>query len=141
MKRSPTILFIDDDSDFLAAQRAFFSARGYTVLVAESTEAVQKLIADQQPDIIVLDLMMEHFDSGFRLARKIRKESRFAKTPIIMLSGVAAATGQKLEADAKALTNWSNLDAFMDKPVAARDLLKAVEARLAAEPGAPAHTE
>lgn len=138
MTKKATILFIDDDRDFLAAQRAFFGSRGYNVLTAESSDAAATVLGENVPEVIVLDLMMEHFDSGFQLARRIRKEARFEKTPIIMLSGVAAATGQKLEADAKSLANWSKLDAFLDKPVSARDLLKAVESRLPNRPTAHA---
>ena len=130
MKTNPTILFIDDDRDFLAAQRAFFGARGYNVLEADGTDAALQVLSGHTPDVIVLDLMMEHFDSGFRLAHTIRKDARLKKTPIIMLSGVASTTGQKLEADAKNLAVWSQLDTFIDKPVSARELLKAVEARL-----------
>lgn len=130
MKKDATILFIDDDRDFLAAQRAYFGARGYTVLTADSVEAARATLEKTVPAVIVLDLMMEHYDSGFSLAHAIKKDRRFAETPIVMLSGVAAATGQKLEQDAARLTLWSSLDAFLDKPVSARDLLKAVEARL-----------
>lgn len=139
MKKGPTILFIDDDRDFLTAQQAFFAARGYTVLVAESAEAGKGLLAENAPDVIVLDLMMEHFDSGFALGHQIRKDARFKNTPILMLSGVAAATGQRLEADAKSLSIWSSLDGFIDKPVSARDLLKAVEDRLPGRRAAASH--
>jgi two-component system, OmpR family, response regulator len=134
MKKDRTILFIDDDRDFLAAQCAFFGARGYKVLAADGAEAAKSILARERPDVVILDLMMEHFDSGFALGRLIRKDPRFEKTPIIMLSGVAAATGQRLEDDAKTLTIWSCLDAFMDKPVSARDLLRAVEARIGTRP-------
>jgi two-component system, OmpR family, response regulator len=138
MKKDHTILFIDDDRDFLTAQSAFFRGRGYSVLSADSAERAQGILAEQKPDVIVLDLMMEHFDSGFRLGHSIRKDPRFRDTPIIMLSGVAAATGQKLETDAKSLGVWSNLDLFLDKPVSARELLRAVEARLTVPAGANA---
>jgi two-component system, OmpR family, response regulator len=130
MKKDTTILFIDDDRDFLAAQRAYFGARGYTVLTADSAEAARAALEKTVPAVIVLDLMMEHFDSGLSLAHSIKKDPRLSKTPILMLSGVAAATGQKLEQDAARMNFWSSLDAFLDKPVSARDLLKAVEARL-----------
>lgn len=134
MKTPCTIAFIDDDRDFLLAQRAFFGARGYTVLVAESVEGAREMLATSRPDIIVLDLMMDHYDSGFTLSHALRKDPRFQQTPIIMVSGVAATTGQRIAADTKTLAGWSHLDLFLDKPVSGRDLLKAVEARLAPLP-------
>jgi CheY-like chemotaxis protein len=133
MKREYTIAFIDDDRDFLAAQRALFGARGYKVLTAESDERAKDLLQQEKPDVIVLDLMMEHYDTGFRLSHAIRKIPRLQNVPIIMLSGVAAATGQRLEADAHSLASWSHLDLFLDKPISGRALLKAVESRLPAQ--------
>jgi two-component system response regulator CpxR len=127
---SRTLLFIDDDRDFLAAQRAYFGTRGYTVLTADTQEQAHEVLAAQVPDLVVLDLMMEHYDSGFRLGHRIRKDARFAKTPVLMLSGVASATGQRLEADARQLAIWSKLDAFLDKPISQTDLLQAVQQRL-----------
>jgi two-component system response regulator VicR len=132
MNKTHTIAFIDDDRDFLAAQRALFGARGYTVLTADSAERAKTLFEQETPDVIVLDLMMDHFDTGFRLSHAIRKVPRLQNVPIIMLSGVAAATGQRLEADARSLASWSHLDLFLDKPISGRALLKAVESRLSA---------
>jgi len=136
MKSQPSILFIDDDRDFLLAQQAFFGSRGYEVLTADSAESAISVLEKGRPDLIVLDLMMEHFDSGFVLGQRIRQMAHFKTTPIIMLSGVAAATGQRLEADAAKLAAFSKLDAFLDKPVSSRDLLKAIVARLPALPQA-----
>jgi CheY-like chemotaxis protein len=56
--------------------------------------------------------------------------------PIIMLSGVASATGHKFAADAASLKDWIKLDAFLDKPVTGRQLIKAVEEKLAARTAA-----
>jgi CheY-like chemotaxis protein len=124
-----TLLFVDDDREFLQAQAALFGARGYTVLTADTTEAAVETLARSTPDVIVLDLMMEHYDSGLILCRRIRRDARFAQTPIVMLSGVAATTGHQLAGEEK-LMNWSQLDLFLDKPVSSRRLLQVVEERL-----------
>jgi CheY-like chemotaxis protein len=73
---------------------------------------------------------MEHYDSGFLLGRRIRQDPAMIAVPILMLSGVAAATGHKFGAEAAALKDWIKLDAFLDKPVTGRQLLKAVEEKL-----------
>ena len=49
-----------------------------------------------------------------------------------MLSGVASATGHKFAGDTAALKDWIKLDAFLDKPVTGRQLIKVVEEKLAA---------
>jgi CheY-like chemotaxis protein len=130
MAKSPKILFVDDDRDFLAAQVAFFGGRGYEVVTLDRVEGALERISQERPDIIVLDLMMEHYDSGFLLGRRIRQDPAMVDVPILMLSGVAAATGHKFGAEAAALKDWIKLDAFLDKPVTGRQLLKAVEEKL-----------
>jgi two-component system response regulator MprA len=130
MATSPKILFVDDDRDFLMAQTAFFTGKGYTVVTLDRVDGALERITEEKPDAIVLDLMMEHYDSGFMLGRRIRQEPAMAKTPIILLSGVAAATGHKFGSDQAALKEWVKLDAFLDKPVTGRQLLKVITEKL-----------
>ena len=138
MAKSPKILFVDDDRDFLAAQSAFFTGRGYEVVTLDRVEGALERIAQERPDVIVLDLMMEHYDSGFLLGRRIRQDPAMRDVPVLMLSGVASATGHKFAAEAAALKDWIKLDAFIDKPVTGRQLLKVVEEKLGARAPAAA---
>jgi CheY-like chemotaxis protein len=124
------LLFIDDDSTFLAAQSAFFGARGYAVLTADGSDAALSVLERETPDMIFIALMMEHFDSGFTLARRIRRDERFKETPLAMISGVASETGVGFTRDREELKEWSHLDDFVDKPVSAHRLLTIVERRL-----------
>ena len=130
-----TILFVDDDDDFLQAQAAYFGSRGHTVVTASSSEEAMEALDAMTPDIIFLDLMMERFDSGFRLGYAMRKREGLSATPIVMLSGVAAATGQRFDDEMDGLRAWSRLDRFIDKPVTGKQLLGVAE-ELLAEPAA-----
>jgi CheY-like chemotaxis protein len=130
MAKSPKILFVDDDRDFLSAQSAFFGSRGFEVVTIDRVDGALERVTEEKPDVIVLDLMMEHYDSGFLLSRKIRQDPAMAKVPILMLSGVASATGHKFAAEMAALKDWIKLDAFLDKPVTGRQLLKVIEEKL-----------
>jgi len=129
---SKTLLFIDDDLGFLESQEAFFGARGYAVLTADGSDKALQLLETETPDLIFIDLMMEHADSGFTLAHRIRLNGRFRETPLVMLSGVAAETGRSFSGDKEGLRAWSHLDDFVDKPVSAQHLLKIVERKLPA---------
>jgi len=127
MSTAWTILFVDDDRDFLQAQAAYFGSRGHEVLTAASSSEAMETLDVTTPDIIFLDLMMERFDSGFRLGYEIRKRERLTDTPIVMLSGVAAATGERFSDEADGLRSWSRLDRFIDKPVTGKQLLSVAE--------------
>jgi CheY-like chemotaxis protein len=132
MNAAKKILFVDDDRDFLMSQSIYFRSRGYQVLTAESGEEALKLLEKEVPDIMILDLMMEHFDSGFRLSHQIRKNERLKDVPLVMLSGVATATGQRFDREADGLKKWSKLDAFLDKPITGKQLLKVIEEKTGA---------
>jgi CheY-like chemotaxis protein len=132
MNAAKKILFVDDDRDFLMSQSIYFRSRGYQVLTADSGEEALKLLEKEVPDIMILDLMMEHFDSGFRLSHQIRKNERLKGVPLVMLSGVATATGQRFDREAEGLRNWSKLDAFLDKPITGKQLLKVIEEKTGA---------
>jgi DNA-binding response OmpR family regulator len=135
MTSNHKILFVDDDRDFLGAQQAFFQGKGYAVAIHDRVGGAVETAKAEKPDVIVLDLMMEHHDSGFQLARKLRQDPSFATVPILMLSGVASATGHKFSADAANLKEWLKLDAFLDKPVTGRQLLKVIEEKLRVSQG------
>jgi len=135
MSTSWKILFVDDDRDFLDAQAAYFGARGHVVHTAESSQEALDFLDSSIPDIIFLDLMMERYDSGFRLAHKIRKDERFANVPIVMLSGVARETGQRFDQEGQGLLSWSRLDRFVDKPATGKQLLALAEELLGGEDG------
>lgn len=127
MSAKKKLLFVDDDKDFLNSQSIYFSSRGYEVLTAECGEEALKILQKQIPDLIILDLMMEHFDSGFTLAHRIRKDKRLQDVPLIMLSGVASTTGRRFDRETESLGRWSKLDAFLDKPITGKQLLKVIE--------------
>ncbi|NLO27775.1 MAG: response regulator [Actinobacteria bacterium] len=128
-----SILFVDDDRDFLDAQAAYFSSRGHTVHTAESSREALDLIETTIPDIIFLDLMIEHYDSGFRLAYQIRRHEHLDNTPVVLLTGVARETGERFDQEDEGLPRWSRLDRFVDKPVTGRQLLGIAEELLAAK--------
>jgi CheY-like chemotaxis protein len=100
------------------------------VLTADGTDSAIALLQKETPDMIFIDLMMEHTDSGFVLARRIRREERFQHIPLVMLSGVASETGVGFSREREELKSWSHLDDFVDKPVSAHRLLAIVEQRL-----------
>ena len=81
----PVVLLVEDEP----AQRAVLSynleAEGFTVQTADNGEDALLLIAEQVPDLILLDWMMPHV-SGLEVCRRLRARPETRGIPIIMLS-------------------------------------------------------
>ena len=79
------ILLVDDSNTVLMMEKMLLSSSGYDVVVAhDGLEAVAKAATDQ-PDLILLDLVMPKMD-GIEACRLIRAQSKTATIPIIMVT-------------------------------------------------------
>ncbi|GAB4021175.1 response regulator transcription factor [Spirosoma koreense] len=79
----PTVLLIEDEPALAMIVRDSLEVRGFTVLYASDGQEGLSLFEQQQPDIIVADVMMPHMD-GFTLAERIRQQN--AAVPIMFLT-------------------------------------------------------
>lgn len=129
MKPKAKILLVDDDLDFLEMHKAVLKNHGYDVLTASSgNEGLEKVRAEM-PDVIILDLMMEKYDTGFSFSKEIKNDPLFKKIPILMVTAVAEATGYRFSL--KEDGYWMKTDDFLDKPVMPDVLIGKVEKLLA----------
>jgi DNA-binding response OmpR family regulator len=83
---SPKILCVDDDPDVLAYLKIVLESGGFEYVGAASAEEGLATYKEHQPDLIVLDLMMEEVDAGTGFVQKIRLLG--SDVPIFMLSSV-----------------------------------------------------
>jgi CheY-like chemotaxis protein len=110
----PKILIVDDDPDVIFAMTAFLEDHGYEVIAARSgLEGVQRVELDR-PDLVLLDLMMEKYDTGFNVAKTIKSNPATRDIPIIMVSAVREVTGFGFDQDRDG--HWMKTAAFMEKP-------------------------
>ncbi|MDM7915662.1 MAG: response regulator [Candidatus Eisenbacteria bacterium] len=114
-KRGRTILLVDDDEDFLELQRMRLEADGFEVLAAVGEKQAEELLAKRQPDLAVLDLMMEQMDAGFVLSYRIKKQHPMM--PVILVTGVTSETGIEFDATTHEERSWMKVDAVLTKPV------------------------
>jgi len=85
-KRPARILIVEDHAEMLQVLQKFLTEKGYEILEADTGENALKLITDNKPDIILLDIMLPGI-SGVDVARKIRSDSADGEyIPILMLS-------------------------------------------------------
>jgi len=114
------IVIIDDDPDILDASSLILTSKGFKIITANNPRDGYKIVKENSPDLIILDVMMDEQDDGFFLAQKFRREK--IKTPILMLSSVSKATGMKY-----GKSDLIPVDEFIEKPVSPKELLANVE--------------
>jgi two-component system KDP operon response regulator KdpE len=76
------ILVVDDEPQIVRALRTGLRARGYDVLSAPDGATALAVVADQSPELVILDLSMPQMD-GFEVVRRVRE---WSAVPIIVLS-------------------------------------------------------
>jgi len=118
------ILIIDDDPDFITATRAVLAGAGYEVDSCNKAADAMAKMREFEPDLIVLDVMMETGTSGFKVSYEVRKDPHFARTPILMVTAIHQTTPLRFspETDGEFLP----VEKLLDKPVPADVLLKEV---------------
>jgi len=119
------IMLVDDDPDFIEPIKMLLESHNYTVKTANSEEGAIKLLETYKPDLAVLDLMMDNFDSGFILSHKLKK--LYPDTLVIIATGVAKETGFRFSSDSKYGENWTNADLIMDKGIRPDQILKEIK--------------
>ena len=122
---SKKILVVDDDPDIQEFCRVVLESAGYQVVLAASGAEGEQVAAVERPDLVVLDIMMESPDAGFRLAAALAGIQ--PPRPVLMLSSIADAADRVFD------TSTLPISALVNKPITAKDLLRQVEALLAAE--------
>jgi CheY-like chemotaxis protein len=115
MTNAKKILIVDDDPDILDQVSLILNKDGYDVETAESTPDAEEKLLSRQPDLAILDLMMDERDAGFVLCHRIKK--LYPGTPVIMMTAVKAATGMSFAADSAKQKSWIKVDQLLDKPV------------------------
>ena len=117
-----TILVVDDEEPIQELLRFNLEKEGYLVCVAKDGQEALKHVENDQPDLIVLDLMLPGMD-GLEVCRKLRSNPKFQQIPIIMLT----AKGEEID---KVLGLELGADDYMTKPFSPRELLARIKARL-----------
>ncbi len=84
----PQILVVEDDPDLRKILRAILMREGYTVLTAGDGEEGLQVVETQQPDLILLDVMMPKMD-GRELCRILKSNLHTSQIPIIMLTAMS----------------------------------------------------
>jgi DNA-binding response OmpR family regulator len=116
------IIVVDDDQEIVNIIKATLKSKGYTALEAYNGEEGMKLIRQENPDLVIIDLRMPVM-SGMEVCKRLRKEPKFKNLPIIVTSAVGKDSGKSEEFWKSGL----QCDDFVSKPFDPLDLLGRVE--------------
>lgn len=112
------ILLVDDDQEIVDSMRTVLETRGYQILVARDGNQGLVMAESEEPDLVVLDMMMPK-RSGFLVLEKLRR-SRPDPMRVIMIT---ANEGSRHKAYAEML----GVDDYIRKPFAMDRLLESVD--------------
>jgi CheY-like chemotaxis protein len=120
------ILIIDDDPDFIRSTGIVLKSAGYKVIEALSgKEGLEKSKSDD-PDLYIIDLMMETYSEGSNVVSALAKDEKTKNKPRIMITSVDL----KGPWDSYPQDEWLACDFLLQKPVSPDDLLVYVERAL-----------
>ncbi len=114
------VLIVDDDRDLVDVTRLILEREGYEVVSASNPDDGWETVQEEEPDVILLDVMMDSEDDGFVLAQNLRKDG--CKIPIIMLTNIGRVTGLDFGIDEEMVP----VDEYAEKPLSPKNLLALV---------------
>jgi DNA-binding response OmpR family regulator len=114
-----TVMIIEDEPDAADLFAEMMRLNGYRVLKTYSGTPAMTLIAQERPDIIILDIVMPDV-SGFEVLRYLRQNADLATIPVVIVS--AKATAADINAGIEA-----GASIYLTKPVGYTDLKDAVD--------------
>ncbi len=85
------ILVVDDSKTELHHLSDVLGKRGYTVRTAENGDEAMRRLAEEKPDLILMDVVMPG-QNGFQLTRSITRDPRYAGVPVIMCTSKSQET-------------------------------------------------
>lgn len=119
---APKLLLVEDDTSLAELLEYRFEKEGYDVRVTADGDEAMVLAAEDVPDLVILDWMIEGV-SGLEVCRRLRREKPTAHVPIIML------TARETEDD-RVRGLETGADDYVTKPFSPRELLARVSAVL-----------
>ena len=126
------ILVVDDEPDILSVLVYHLSREGYRVTTAVNGPGALTTAAADQPDLIILDLMLPGMD-GYEVLQRLRRAERTSSMPVILLTA-------RREEEERVKGFEVGADDYITKPFSARELTLRVEALLRRSKAEPVST-
>jgi len=121
------ILIVDDDPDLVEAVTMILESKDYDVIAAYGgIEGLEKA-KTEEPDLIVLDVMMPDKD-GYAVCKELKADPKYGKIPILLLTAVVSKIPTTRYTQQMGLE--TEADDYIDKPVEPAELVRRIEVLL-----------
>ena len=120
------VLLAEDEPNIVESLSFLLERAGYEVSVATDGPAALGTALNDQPDVLVLDVMLPELD-GYEVLRQLRADARGESLPVLMLTAKGQREDRETALDCGA-------DLFMTKPFANADITAAVERLVSGRP-------
>ena len=118
-KGTKRILVVDDEEDIVKLVKMYLEHHRYEVITANDGQVGLEKAKTEKPDLIVLDLMLPKMD-GYKVCGLLKKDTRYAKIPVVMFTARAQEKDVKLGQEVGA-------DAYITKPFEPEVLLSKIK--------------
>lgn len=125
---NPSVLIVDDEPMTRNLLRLMLERAGFTILEAEDGLKALDVVADDAPDVLLLDVMMPNMD-GITVCETLRAQTETAVLPIILLSARTSPEAVRVGMEAGATK-------YLGKPVSREELIRTIREVLHSQPSA-----
>ena len=125
MSEVKKVLLVDDEPDVIEFLRVALEQEGVTFRGAGDGEEALVKVAEEAPDLIILDVQMPKKD-GFMTFQELRRSDTSKNIPVVMLTSVSERTGLPFNARDMGEYFGSEPEAYIDKPIDPEKVLSTV---------------
>jgi CheY-like chemotaxis protein len=121
------VLVVDDDPDFVKVTSKVLEKAGHEVVSAANGAKALKVMRENRPDVVLLDIMMSYILDGLDVSREMAGDPELKDVPIIMVTSLSAVKGSGMFPT----DEYVPVDEWLSKPVDPETLLARVAGALA----------
>ncbi len=124
MENSKRLVYIEDDAEMIELVRLILGRRGFQVIGAEGGWEGLDIMRREQPDLVLLDLMMPEMD-GWEVFQQMKSDEALRHIPVIVITAKAQTIDRVLG------LHIAKVDDYISKPFSPPELIASVERVLA----------